>query len=171
MPPVLMDCKKRCVSGGAASPSRSGRNHIHHLGRKQLGTHGRLEVLVQALKRELIESLERGSNVSFREARMAGEGRNRQSPRPLSRLVSCRLARLAARALRALQPRYRLVMVEAIEQLRAGRGGDRGRLLAVPAGSALLQVDRVALDINQVPVEWRMSRSGTRRHHYLNRPC
>lgn len=50
------------------------RNHIHHLDRK-LGTHGRLEALVQALKRGLIESLERGSNVSFREARMAGEGR------------------------------------------------------------------------------------------------
>jgi hypothetical protein len=49
------------------------RNHIHHLDRK-LGSHGRLEALVQALKRGLIESLERGSNVSFREARMAGEG-------------------------------------------------------------------------------------------------
>ena len=68
--------------------------------------------------------------------------------------------------------RYGLVVVEAIEQLRAVvADATEARLLGVPAGSALLQVDRVALDINQVPVEWRMSRTDTRHHYYLNRLC
>jgi GntR family transcriptional regulator len=68
--------------------------------------------------------------------------------------------------------RYGIVVVEAIERLRAVvADAMEGRLLNVPAGTALLQVDRVALDINQVPVEWRMSRTDTRNHHYLNRLC
>jgi GntR family transcriptional regulator len=68
--------------------------------------------------------------------------------------------------------RYGIVVVEAIEQLRAVvADATEARLLNVPAGSALLQVDRVALDLNQVPVEWRMSRSDTRHHFYLNRLC
>lgn len=68
--------------------------------------------------------------------------------------------------------RYGIVVVEAIEQIRGVLADAmEGRLLNVVAGSALLQVDRVALDINQVPVEWRMSRTDTRNHYYLNRLC
>jgi len=68
--------------------------------------------------------------------------------------------------------RYGIMVVEAIEQLRAVIADTtEARLLNVPPGSALLQVDRVALDINQVPVEWRMSRTDTRNLYYLNRLC
>jgi GntR family transcriptional regulator len=65
---------------------------------------------------------------------------------------------------------YGILVVEAIEQLRAVvADATEARLLKVPLGTALLQVERVALDINQVPVEWRMSRSDTRQHYYSNR--
>jgi GntR family transcriptional regulator len=66
--------------------------------------------------------------------------------------------------------RYGIVVVDAIEQLRAVLAdAAEARLLHIAPGSPLLQVDRVALDINQVPVEWRLSRSDTRHHFYFNR--
>jgi GntR family transcriptional regulator len=66
--------------------------------------------------------------------------------------------------------RYGIFVVEAIERLRAViADATEARLLNIPPNSALLQVDRVALDINQVPVEWRLSRLDTRHHYYLNR--
>lgn len=68
--------------------------------------------------------------------------------------------------------RYGIVVVEAIEHLRAVvADATEARLLKLAPGTALLQVDRVALDINQVPVEWRLGRSDTRHHYYLNRLC
>jgi|SRR6202158_5378849 len=65
---------------------------------------------------------------------------------------------------------YGIIVVEAIEKLRAVVANATDvRLLHVPAHHPLLEIDRIALDISQKPVEWRLSHCDTRHHHYLNR--
>ncbi len=61
-------------------------------------------------------------------------------------------------------------ILNAAEKLRAV-AADRttARLLAVPAGTPLLAVDRVTLTFGDRPVEWRRGLCVTRRHHYFNR--
>lgn len=66
--------------------------------------------------------------------------------------------------------RYGMVVVEALERLRAvNADATDARLLGVPVGHGLLEIDRVAMDIKRKPLEWRMSRCVTTHHHYENR--
>lgn len=65
---------------------------------------------------------------------------------------------------------YGMVVVEALEQLRAVRAdANDARLLCVEAAHPLLEIDRVAFDIKHKAIEWRVSRCETSRHHYENR--
>jgi GntR family transcriptional regulator len=67
------------------------------------------------------------------------------------------------------ETRYGVIVVRAKEQLRAvAAGEEESRLLDVPAGSPLLEIDRVALNIERQPVEWRVSRCDTAHFFYLN---
>jgi GntR family transcriptional regulator len=61
-------------------------------------------------------------------------------------------------------------ILNAEEKLRAVAADKAtARLLAVPAGTPLLAVDRVTLTFGDRPVEWRRGLCVTRRHHYFNR--
>lgn len=63
-----------------------------------------------------------------------------------------------------------VIVAEAIERLRAvSAEATEARLLNVRPGHPLLEVDRLAVDINQRPIEWRVGRCETSYHHYLNR--
>lgn len=65
---------------------------------------------------------------------------------------------------------YGIVVVEALERLR-GVVADaaEARLLNVPVGRGLLEIDRIAMDIKGKPIEWRVSHCDTTRFHYENR--
>ncbi len=65
---------------------------------------------------------------------------------------------------------YGVIVTEAVEKLRAvAADATDVRLLRVAAQQPLLEIDRVALDISRLPVEWRLTHCDTRHHHYLNR--
>ena len=65
--------------------------------------------------------------------------------------------------------RFGIVVARAEESLKAV-SADRAdaRHLGVATGTPLLQVDRIARSLAGVPVEWRLSRCDTRRHHYFS---
>ena len=66
--------------------------------------------------------------------------------------------------------RYEITVVEALEQVRAVTADrSEARLLGVPNSYPLLEIDRLVLDINQKPVEWRISRCDTKHYFYENR--
>lgn len=66
------------------------------------------------------------------------------------------------------ESRYGVVVVRAQERLRAVAAGEReATLLGVAAATPLLEVDRIALNIEKRPVEWRVSRCHTAHHFYL----
>jgi len=53
--------------------------------------------------------------------------------------------------------------------VRAAAAGKReARLLDLAPGAPLLVIDRVAFGLERRPVEWRLSRCDTSRHHYLS---
>ena len=55
------------------------------------------------------------------------------------------------------------------EQLRAVAATDRdAALLGFEAGTPLLEIERTALTLDGTPVELRISRCSTSRHHYQN---
>lgn len=64
---------------------------------------------------------------------------------------------------------YGVIVVHASERLRAAAASsaDAARL-DVPPGSPLLVVERLALNIEQRPVEWRISYCDTSHHYYFN---
>lgn len=63
-----------------------------------------------------------------------------------------------------------VLVTAAEERLRAVRPDAIDReLLNILDDEPLLQVDRVALDISNIPVEWRLSHCLTAHHYYLNR--
>ncbi len=67
------------------------------------------------------------------------------------------------------ETRYDVIVVHANERLRAvAAGNDEARLLGVAPGSPLLEIDRIALNIEKRPVEWRISHCNTEHHCYLN---
>lgn len=67
------------------------------------------------------------------------------------------------------QVRYRITVAKAIERLRAvAANADDVKLLGVDPKAPLLEIDRIALDLEGTPVEWRVTRCDTRHHHYLN---
>ena len=64
---------------------------------------------------------------------------------------------------------YGISVAQADERLRAvAAGPSEQRLLSVPSGAPLLEVDRLALDHAGDVVEWRLSRCNTRHCHYGN---
>lgn len=64
---------------------------------------------------------------------------------------------------------YGVTVVRAIERLRAiAAPAQDAQWLGLAPGAPLLEIDRVALDIERKPVEWRLSRCSSRHHHYLN---
>jgi GntR family transcriptional regulator len=67
------------------------------------------------------------------------------------------------------QQRYQVIVGRAREALRAVSADDTdAQHLLVPVGSPLLQVERVALDLNARPVELRTGRCNTSGHYYFN---
>jgi GntR family transcriptional regulator len=65
---------------------------------------------------------------------------------------------------------FGVIVVEAVEKLRVALANAKdAELLQVPEQYPLLQIDRVAMDVSQKPVEWRVSYCDTRNHYYLNR--
>jgi len=64
---------------------------------------------------------------------------------------------------------YGVRMVRAEEKIRAVPAqSDHARLLQVPEGTALLQVERVAYTYSDIPMEVRCGLYRTDRHHYRN---
>lgn len=67
------------------------------------------------------------------------------------------------------EERYGMTIVRAVEKLRAVAATAReAELLGLAAGAPLLEIDRLALSIEDKPVEWRVSRCETRQHTYLS---
>ncbi len=67
------------------------------------------------------------------------------------------------------QEKFAVTVARAQEKLRAV-AADKidAKRLAVPAGSPLLEIDRVALSLDGTPVEWRLSRCNSANHHYYS---
>lgn len=64
---------------------------------------------------------------------------------------------------------YGVTIAHASEQLRAvAADAADAAVLNITLGMPLLEIHRVARDIENQPVEWRVSRCDTRHHHYLN---
>lgn len=66
-----------------------------------------------------------------------------------------------------LEQEYRVMIVRVVEELRAV-AADKGdaKLLDIPVGHPLLEIDRIALSLDQRRVEWRVSRCDSRFLHY-----
>ncbi|MGH1590279.1 GntR family transcriptional regulator [Methylobacterium phyllosphaerae] len=65
--------------------------------------------------------------------------------------------------------RYGITIATANERLKAVAIGSReAALLQVPAGTPALEIDRVAIDLEERPVEWRLSTCLTQDIHYLS---
>jgi len=67
------------------------------------------------------------------------------------------------------EEKYGVTIYRAVEHLGAvnAEAGEAG-LLEVDVGTALLEIDRVAVSLDSKPVEWRVSRCHTGSIHYLN---
>ena len=67
------------------------------------------------------------------------------------------------------ETRFGITIHSSEERLRAVSASKRdASLLGVAANTPLLQIERVALTLNKIPVELRISRCSTRHHHYHN---
>ncbi|MEE8270943.1 MAG: GntR family transcriptional regulator [Alphaproteobacteria bacterium] len=67
------------------------------------------------------------------------------------------------------QRRYGVTIGRAVERLRAvAADAEEAAQLDVAPATPLLEIDRIALDIDGRPVEWRVSRCLTDRHSYLS---
>src|SRR5919202_1506404 len=65
--------------------------------------------------------------------------------------------------------RFGLTIGRARERLKAvSLDVERATLLGVPAGTPALRIDRMAQDLDDRPVEWRLSLCLTERLHYLS---
>jgi GntR family transcriptional regulator len=60
-------------------------------------------------------------------------------------------------------------VISAEERLRAVKATAlEAKMLELEPGMPLLEIDRIAFDINEKPIEWRLSRCDTRQHYYLS---
>lgn len=67
------------------------------------------------------------------------------------------------------QRRYGITVARASEQLRAVVADSRdAERLGIEPGTPLLEIRRIARDLQDRAVEWRRSRLDTRQHYYLN---
>ncbi len=63
---------------------------------------------------------------------------------------------------------YGITITQAVERVRAvAASAGEARHLGLKPGAPLLEIDRVVTNLNKRPIEWRLSRCDTRRHHYL----
>jgi GntR family transcriptional regulator len=66
------------------------------------------------------------------------------------------------------EQRFGVTIARAAERLRAvAAGAEEARHLQVPPGAPLLEIDRIALALDGVAAEWRVSRCATAHHHYI----
>lgn len=69
----------------------------------------------------------------------------------------------------ALEQHYNLLIVRVDERIRArAASAEDARLLQLPTGTPLLEVERVAFSLGGEPVEWRLTVCETSHTHYLN---
>ena len=67
------------------------------------------------------------------------------------------------------EKQYGITIHSADEQLRAVTASKHdARLLNLEVGTPLLEIERVALTLDKTPVELRISRCSTKKHHYQN---
>jgi GntR family transcriptional regulator len=67
------------------------------------------------------------------------------------------------------EQRFGVTVARAEERLKAvAADAEDAERLAVAEGAPLLEIDRLARDLEGRPVEWRRSRCDTARHHYLS---
>jgi GntR family transcriptional regulator len=67
------------------------------------------------------------------------------------------------------QLHYRQAVVKTVERLRAGLAGKQISIwLKIKPGSPVLHIRRVALSIQEEPIEWRISTLNTAHHEYFN---
>ena len=64
---------------------------------------------------------------------------------------------------------YGVTVARAVEKLKAvGATAEEAKALGMQRGAPLLEIDRIAYAIDGRPVEWRLSRCSTAKHHYLS---
>jgi len=67
------------------------------------------------------------------------------------------------------EQRFQVVIAHAVERLKAvSANAEEVRLLKLPRGAPLLEIERIALGHEHNPIEWRRSRCHTDNCHYLN---
>ncbi len=67
------------------------------------------------------------------------------------------------------EKQYGITIHSADEELRAVAASRHdAKILGLEVGTPLLEIERVALTLNKTPVELRISRCSTRKHHYQN---
>lgn len=67
------------------------------------------------------------------------------------------------------EKQYGITIHSADEQLRAVTASKHdARLLNLEVGTPLLEIERVALTLDKTPIELRISRCSTKKHHYQN---
>ena len=67
------------------------------------------------------------------------------------------------------EKKFGITVHSAEEQLRAVAASDHdAALLDLPTGTPLLEIERVALTLDRTPIELRISRCNTEKHHYQN---
>ncbi|HEX7126473.1 MAG TPA: UTRA domain-containing protein [Thermodesulfobacteriota bacterium] len=63
----------------------------------------------------------------------------------------------------------RVLIVRVEERVRAVEcSAEDSRLLGLPAGTPILEVERTACGLDSTPIEWRTMRCHTGRLHYFN---
>lgn len=84
----------------------------------------------------------------------------------LSKVGACNLPNMLYEL---YEKKFGITIHSAEEQLRAVAASDHdASLLGLPPGAALLEIERVASTLDKTPVELRVSRCLTDKHHYQN---
>lgn len=70
---------------------------------------------------------------------------------------------------RYYETHFGLAVISAGEKVKAvAADAEDAKHLRVECGHPLLQIDRIAIGHENIPLEWRLSRCNTAHHHYLN---
>ena len=70
---------------------------------------------------------------------------------------------------RCYEQNFGVTVARAVERLKAvAASAEEARHLGLKSGAPLLEIDRVAYGLDERPVEWRVSRCDTARHHYIS---
>jgi GntR family transcriptional regulator len=64
---------------------------------------------------------------------------------------------------------YGVTVARAVEKLKSvAATAEEARWLGLKTGAPLLEIDRIGYGLDGKPVEWRVSRCDTTRHHYVS---